>query len=263
MFLFVRYILLGVMIRSSNALISVGGRRDAIRKFLPPLIISSTIVQSDPAYALLLGPAKDRRQLELCLVNILRVKYWGQNLSVSLENSLRGNPTDWYIDAIKAPYLEARLGGKALLTGKVGGGANGKVYTLASFQIKGVVKDIISYEEDIYNSELKSASTKEEKMLSKQKRNTIETAGYDLIESLATLNEFDGLDNLQDPSPRSSLFLSQYTTQKSEFLLKLLQLRVIPSCDTLLDGFGAQMKDFVEKYVQVQYSNEVFDRRLS
>jgi hypothetical protein len=222
------------------------------------MILSSATTTTSPAIAFpLFEPKENRRQLEFCLVNILRVEYWAQTLSRSIEESLSSDQPKILSDSMKAPYLEARLGGKALLTGKIGGGSNGKVYTLASFQMKDVVKDVIAYGEDIYKAELKSATSKEQKAFLKLNKNTVESSGRDLIESLATLIEFDGLDNVQDPSPRSTLFLSQYTKEKAVYVKRLLQERVIPSCEILLNAFGSDKRKIVEKYIQVQYSNEV------
>jgi hypothetical protein len=255
-----RYVLLISIFHISNSFVVKDSRRNAIQKIISPIIIvssSATTTHVNPVGAFPLGPSENRRQLEFCLVNVLRVKYWAQTLSRSIEDSLSGDQPKIPSDSIKAPYLEARLGGKALLTGKIGGGSNGKVYTLASFQMKDVIKDTISYGEDIYRVELKSATSKDQKAFLKSNKNTIESSGKDLIESLATLVEFDGLDNVQDPSPRSTLFLSQYTKEKAMYVKRILQERVVPSCETLLNAFGSDKRNIVENYVQAQYSNEV------
>ena len=50
-------------------------------------------------------------------------------------------PQEGPSDSQKEPYLEARLGAKALVTGRVGGGANARVYTLAQFELRACLKD--------------------------------------------------------------------------------------------------------------------------
>lgn len=261
MIVLLRYVLILSIVHVTYSLVVKDTRRDAIQKIIAPIIVLSpsafTDVNPVSAFPLLPGSNENRRQLEFCLVNILRVEYWAQTLSRSIEDSLSSDQPKIPSDSMKAPYLEARLGGKALLTGKIGGGSNGKVYILASFQIKDVIKDVIAYGEDIYKVEVKSATSAEQKAILKLKKNTIESSGRDLIESLAALVEFDGLDNVQDPSPRSTLFLSQYTKERALYVKRLLQERVVPSCETLLSAFGSDKRQTVEKYIKAQYSNEV------
>jgi hypothetical protein len=78
----------------------------------------------------------------------------------------------------------------------------------------------------------------------------------DIIESLAALCEFDGLENLTDPSPRSSLALTQYTNKKALFLKRILLERTVPACNTVISSFGTDTKRFVESYVAKTYPNE-------
>ena len=198
---------------------------------------------------------EEHRQLELCLVTILRVRYWGENVSTRIQQKIDKGPVT--TDLMKAPYLEARLGGKAALTGKIGGGANLQVYNLASFQVRGCVKDAESYFNDYYKKQLKSnAVSGDDKGRLKVQKKLFDDASVDIIESLAALCEFDGLENLTDPSPRSSLALTQYTNKKALFLKRILLERTVPACNTVISSFGTDTKRFVESYVAKTYPNE-------
>jgi len=197
----------------------------------------------------------EHRQLELCLVTILRVRYWGENVSQRIQQKIDNGPVK--TDLMKAPYLEARLGGKAALTGKIGGGANLQVYNLASFQVKGCVKDADSYFNDYYKKQLKSAASGDDKGRLKVQKSVFDNASVDIIESLAALVEFDGLENLTDPSPRSSLALTQYTDKKALYLKRILLERTVPACNTVISSFGTDEKRFVESYVAKTYPNEI------
>jgi hypothetical protein len=150
------------------------------------------------------GGAEDKRQLELCLVTVLRVKYWAMGVSKSIDDLLLRTGAAIPSDLEKAPYLEARLGSKALLTGRVGGGANSKVYALAGLQLKGCLKDAEYW------------ATVQAKLGDKKDRNAAiqryAAASEGIVESLAACVEFDGLETTLDPSPRSSLMLGQYIT---------------------------------------------------
>jgi len=83
------------------------------------------------------------------------------------------------------------------------------------------------------------------------------SAADDLVESLGSLVEFDGLETTQDPSPRSSLMLSMYNQDKGTFVYRTLTERVIPSCDRFISVFGRRRREFVEEYVRAEYSSEV------
>ena len=120
--------------------------------FMSTLITSSTLlIPFRPAYALpFLFFQQDRRQLELCLVQVLRTKYWAMNVAKSLDTKLLSpQPTNTNSTAVielsdtqrKQPYLEARLGAKAILTKKIGGGANSNVVKLAGLQLKECLED--------------------------------------------------------------------------------------------------------------------------
>ena len=209
------------------------------------------------AFPFVAGNTPERRQLELCLVTILRIRYWGENVSKRIQQKIdNGSVTT---DIMKAPYLEARLGSKAALTGKVGGGANAQVYNLAAFQVRGCVKDAENHFKDYYKIELNSSGStnREEKGRLKLQKSVFENASVDIIESLAAVVEFDGLENLTDASPRSSLALSQYTDKKALFMRRILLERTVPACNTIISSFGPDEKRFVETYVARTFPNEI------
>jgi hypothetical protein len=73
---------------------------------------------------------KERRQLDLCLVNLLRLQYWATSLSERMK-TLESE------DERKQAYLEARLGSKVMVaeSKKISGGANANVFMLRSLQM--------------------------------------------------------------------------------------------------------------------------------
>lgn len=170
----------------------------------------------------------DRRQLEFCLVAVLRVTYFAQNLVFELKSA--GSEEER-----RKRYLEARLGAKAALTGKIGGGATGRVFTLSSLQLTGCLNDMDYYSKNPFTISLRQ----------------------DFREALASLVEFDGLDTLTDDSPRSSLTLQQYTNQKASFVERVLSERVIPFGQRLVQGFDASAVERARTYVQRYYSDEI------
>lgn len=212
-------------------------RREAMKKMLPiiPALAMATTHPGRSSAAFL--PSRfterdERRQLELCIVTVLRTQYWAMTLSQSLQSSLQIQDTK----AARQLYIEARLGSKALLTGKIGAGANSNVYRLAPFQLRACLKDALTYCRDsqkIY-SKNKNKSNDTFPLYICQARET-ENKAQDIIESFASCLEFDGLDNLQDASPRSSLMVSQYTNEKANFVLRMLLERSIPACSSFLD----------------------------
>ena len=195
------------------------------------------------------GGAEDKRQLELCLVTVLRVKYWAMGVSKSIDDLLLRTGAAIPSDLEKAPYLEARLGSKALLTGRVGGGANSKVYALAGLQLKGCLKDAEYW------------ATAQAKLGDKKDRNAAiqryAAASEGIVESLAACVEFDGLETTLDPSPRSSLMLGQYTNQKAQFVARMLKERVIPSCDALMRCFDGEARERSMRYLRENFYNEL------
>ena len=196
-----------------------------------------------------------RRQLELCTATVLRVGYWAENVALAIQGKIDNGPVT--TDIMKAPYLEARLGGKAALTGKIGGGANAKVYALASFQLRGCVKDAVSHYNELYKTDIKAATTSDEKSRLKLQKAEMDRSSEDIIESLAALVEFDGLDNVQDPSPRSTLALAQYTDAKAKYIKRILLERTVPACNSFVGCFGSDRKRLVEAYVARTYRDEL------
>ncbi len=227
--------------------------------FILPTQIKTSSSRANAIPSLPIGSNNnDRRQLELCLVSILRVQYWAETVALSIVNNMENAPPSGMTDLMKGPYLEARLGAKAALTGKVGGGANSKVYSLATIKLRECIKDGQSWYTEIYNKEIKAASTSsEEKANLKKQKLAFVTAGEEIIESLAAVVEFDGLDNTQDPSPRSSLALSMYNDSKATFVKRLLLERTVGSCNAFVSSFGTEKKLFCERYVKSTYPNEI------
>ena len=70
-----------------------------------------TILAPTTANAIPLFEKRERRQLELCLVNVLRVQYWATNIAETLQNAATEEEK-------KKAYLEARLGAKAMVADK-------------------------------------------------------------------------------------------------------------------------------------------------
>eukprot|EP00591_Stephanopyxis_turris_P014677 CAMPEP_0195533918 /NCGR_PEP_ID=MMETSP0794_2-20130614/41459_1 /TAXON_ID=515487 /ORGANISM="Stephanopyxis turris, Strain CCMP 815" /LENGTH=176 /DNA_ID=CAMNT_0040666603 /DNA_START=336 /DNA_END=866 /DNA_ORIENTATION=- len=142
-------------------------------------------------------------------------------------------------------YVEARLGAKALLTNRVGGGGNARVYELSSFQLRDSLKD------GIYYFTQTSQNDKKSKMM-------MENRAEDIVESLAACVEFDGLETTTDPSPRSSLMTSMYTDQKATYVKRLLSERVLPACDDFVKGFGYEIEMRCVDYVRSTYPSEYY-----
>ena len=237
---------------------------DSRRSFLSQLVSSSLIViNPQHVNALPFFGSNNRRQLEICLVTILRVKYWAMTVSNSMNTKLLSDTTNTGIadispDQKKAPYLEARLGSKALLTQKIGGGANFKVEELGKLQLKECIEDAkYACSELAKNNQL----PKQQEISAKKAKQVICStelcdASDELLESLASIVEFDGLETTIDPSPRSSLMLSMYNESKGKFIYRTFRERVIPSCERILSVFGDRRR-VVEDYVQRDYAAEV------
>lgn len=165
--------------------------------------------------------SSERRQLEVCLVAIMRVVLWAQ----SLERPL-GPQT----------YLQCRLGAKAILTGKIGGGSTERVVSLANLQVKSCLNDLQYYAEN---------------------PRRYDDLRQDWVESIAGLVEFDGLDNLIDPSPRSSLALAQYTDKKAKFCQRLVDEKIIPVGNQLVQLFPATAISTSQRYISQYYPDEL------
>jgi hypothetical protein len=228
-------------------------RRKLLQEILGSSVLVASLASSTPSDANAMpfigGGADDKRQLELCLVTVFRVKYWAMGVSKSIDAMLERTGAAVPSDIEKAPYLEARLGSKALLTGRVGGGANQKVYTLAGLQLKGCLKDA-----EYWATLQAKAGDKKDKLAAIQR---YATASEGIIESLAACVEFDGLETTLDPSPRSSLMLGQYTNQKAQFVTRMLKERVIPNCDALVQCFDGEARERSMRFLRDNYYSEL------
>ena len=182
----------------------------------------------------------DHRQIELCLVSVLRVLYWAQYQDHALDTAEND-------DRLKALYLETRVGAKAALTGRASGsGATPRVYTLATLQLPACLADLewhATHSKD-RRREGKSASVVTELIVS-------------FRESFASIVEFDGLNTLTDPSPRSALTMSQYDEKKLLFVRRILKELVVPTGQQLLIAFGPESYQQSLSYVQQYYAGEV------
>lgn len=229
------------------------------------VITSSSLLYQQQANALPFFQ-QDRRQLELCLVQVLRTKYWAMNVAKAMNTKLLSPPTNSNSTAVielseaqrKQPYLEARLGAKAILTKKIGGGANSNVVKLASFQLKECLDDGRYWCTDLAKSnQLPGQSTGQLKNGKRFCSNELESISDEIVESLASLVEFDGLDNIMDPSPRSSLMISMYDSKKGTFVYRTLVERIIPSCDRYLQVFGNDRLNVCLEFVRREYPDEM------
>jgi hypothetical protein len=222
--------------------------------FFAALLMSSAPQAVSSAPLSFLGASsQDRRQLELCLVAVQRVVYWAESVSMRLapqatridKNDLVTSSADTSPvppeeqttpvpeSSLRAAYLDARLGAKAILTSQVGGGASYFVYTLAGLQVPGCLDDLESYNPQIQQLKV------------------------DFRESLATLVEFDGMDSVLDRSPRSSLTMSQYDDAKRAFCARVLRERVVPLGQRLLGKFSPEALDRARTYISSYYPSEV------
>jgi hypothetical protein len=200
------------------------------------LVTTSTLATAYGAFlheanAIPLFEKKDRRQLELCIVNILRVQYWARNIADTLQNA----ESD---DERRKAYLEARLGAKAMVAEKkvkIGGGASLFVITLRGLKMKEVLDDLRYYAKSKQMDQYKD----------------------DLIEALASLVEFDGMETTQDPSPRSSLTMAMYNDDKSIYVRRMLSERISPLTDEIVNLFGQESKLQCASYVEQYYPNEL------
>ncbi|KAL7548656.1 hypothetical protein ACHAWF_011928 [Thalassiosira exigua] len=251
------------------------GRRSALSRFLS---VSTAAAgggvwgeggRADALPFPLPGGGSDRRQLELCLATILRAEYWATNVARSIEVRLLDPPSAVGSEGAppapapemseaqrKQPYLEARLGAKALLTQKVGGGANSRVRDLAGLQLRECLEDAEYRCGELARAGLLpgAPSSKEAKRICSV---DFASASNDLVESLASIVEFDGLETTIDPSPRSSLMLSMYDRRKGTFVYRTLIERVVPCCERCLRPFGRERRRLVEEYVRRDHGDEV------
>lgn len=219
-------------VASRTNTIRATSRRRLVLGALTTTVISTRLPKKSIAAFRFVTNDQDRRQLEFCLVAVLRVSYWAKRQARAMQEAATTEDR-------KSKYLEARLGAKAILTGKVGSGATGKVYTLATLQLPACLADL----------EWHATTRQLQRQVSDWRR--------DFSEGLAAIVEFDGLDTLIDPSPRSSLTLSQYSNDKAVFVRRALQELVIPAGNKLVAGFGAEALQRSLNYIQQYYSSEI------
>lgn len=202
-------------------------RRQAVK--LVSASILGTVNVPLPSYAALFSE-KPRRQLELCVVSLLRILYWAEKAVLDLRSE--------DLDRRRQRYLEARLASKAMVSGKLGGGSNYQVMSLKSLELKECLLDLVSYVED------------------KRLRRQAIDLQTDLLEALASVVEFDGLESTVDSSPRSSLTMTMYTETKAIFVRRTLEERVVPTTNALIRLFP-RVEDLCVAYVQRTYPDEV------
>jgi hypothetical protein len=240
----------GIIVHNSSSNKILASRR-SVMVSLPGLVVS-TVFGLDPGPTVdqhqigrpnsyvanavpTLGDRRDRRQLELCLVNILRLQYWAISLSEDMKTVERSE------DQRKRDYLEARLGSKVMVavSKKIGGGATTNVFMLKTLQLTECLDDL-----KFYAGRMGSKKQMDEYKI-------------DLIEALASIVEFDGLETTQDPSPRSALTLQMYTDQKGVYVQRMLSERVVPLIDDILRLFGPDAKSQSVDLVAEFYPKEV------
>jgi hypothetical protein len=195
--------------------------------------LSHSFTSAQRCNAGLLFSSDDRRDLLLCLVNLLRLQYWAESQYQALQSyeSRQEEGT-----AIRQLYLETRLVAKAAITSKIGGGSTARVYTIASLKFRESMNDLMWY--------------------IRKSKTSIELA-TDLLEALASIVEFDGLETTIDPSPRSSLMLTMYNEEKLTFVKRMLRERVIPLSQALFNEFDPDLRNVCKEYVKATYPNEI------
>ena len=135
------------------------------------------------------------------------------------------------------------------MTGRIfSSGATNRVYILTTLQLPGCLQDLEWYSVQSPSKNTNSYSNR---------RTSIGDLCTSFRESLASIVEFDGLDTLTDPSPRSSLTMSQFNIDKLKLIRRTLNERVIPDGQKLLLAFGPTAYQRANGYVQQYYSNEI------
>lgn len=257
----------------------------AVSSSSSPVVLNSSVVNAFPFD----DNNNNRRQLDLCLVTVLRTQYWVMNICESVKSelafnrSITGN-TDEDRENKKASdkkllsyYLEIRMGSKALLTGKIPGGSNINVYRMAPFQLRECFKDALYYCSSAEKTAKKKQKSKSKDSMSSKICRTRDAEEYsqDIIESLAACVEFDGLENLQDSSPRASLMIGQYKMEKLLYIYRMLSERALPKFSAYLstmyltgnsiyssidddDNYGQEaLKLKCQNYIKLNYSSEI------
>jgi hypothetical protein len=178
-------------------------------------------------------PSRDRMQYEYCLVNFLRVQNWAESVSSRLPVVATNNYNDNNNKQQQqlATYIEARLGAKGILTGAVT--ASDRTRTLATLKLSDCLNDLKYY--------APSTAT------------TID----DWREAMASLVEFDGYDSLVDASPRTALIVQQYTSEKANYVSRVLQQQLVPLGRRIVAGCNAAAVQTARHYVTDYYPNEV------
>jgi hypothetical protein len=236
--------------RSKLEMSTVGRRKilhDIGRSSLSGVVVVLNVATgTPPALAVWPFESKERRQLEVCMVALLRLLYWAQSLTADLSTT-SDNASSESVNRRKQAYLEARLEAKALITGKIGGGASYRAYTLSKLDLLECLDDLeFWYSQTIPTRWLPSTNN----------MNPTTSLKRDLIESLASIVEFDGLETTQDPSPRFSLMLTMYNDDKGKYVQRMLTERVIPITDELVNFFGPEARRISENYISKYYPNE-------
>lgn len=220
---------------------------------------------------------ESHRQLELCLVTMLRLLYWAQYTSNNFNTLLVATTTTTTTNddnneqqqRIKMLYVETRLCAKAMLTGKyVGGtGSTATVYRVTSFQIPGCLSDLQYY---ATFSSSKSTKTPSITMAGAGAAGVVvvQNAARALYEGLASIVEFDGFDSLIDPiPPRTSLTFQQYNIDKVKYIQRTIQEIIIPSTKVLINynyynnydsSSFLSSKQIAEEYIEQYYKNEIY-----
>jgi hypothetical protein len=178
---------------------------------------------------------QNRRQKELCLVNLLRLQFWADSVS----EKLKALDTDDE-ESRKKVYMEARLGSKVMVASskKISGGATVNVFMLKGLHLRECLDDLTYYAD-------------------KSSKKQMDQYKDDLIESIASIVEFDGLETTQDDSPRSTLTLGMYNSQKSIYVQRMLGERIVPLTDDILLLFGPDAKVQTELYMREFYPSEI------
>lgn len=186
-----------------------------------------------------MAAATNRRQIELCFVAIQRVAFWAERQANALVDTTNDR---------RALYLESRLGAKAILTSRVGPGSTGTVYTLSTLRLPECLADL-----EWHATMADGRST----------LRTVAEAKERLTEALASIVEFDGLETLTDPSPRSTLTMAQYTDAKANYVVRAFRELVLPSSRQLLSSFGLEPLERSLRYIEQYYSAEMPKQTLA
>jgi hypothetical protein len=214
------------------------------RKIIASLTQFTSLVLLDPrmhrknanALSLPFGDQQqNRRQKELCLVNLLRLQFWADTVSEKFKTLDMDDE-----ESRKRLYMEARLGSKVMVASskKISGGATANVFMLKSLYLRECLDDLTYYAD-------------------KNSKKQMDQYKDDLIESIASIVEFDGLETTLDDSPRSTLTLSMYNSQKSIYVQRMLGERIVPLTDDILRLFGPEARVQTDMYMREFYPSEI------